>query len=67
MLRSFSKTTAENWTVQNFCSQVCIFFGLCRLHSRTTMARTHLEPWKYVRDRGRSSLRVLTIATGQEA
>ena len=35
--------------------------------SRTSMARTPLQPWKYVRDRGSSSKWVLIIATGQEA
>ena len=37
------------------------------IYSRTSMARTPLEPWKYVQDRGSSSLWVLIIALDQEA
>ena len=36
-------------------------------YSRTAMARTHLVPCKYVRERGSSSKRVLIIPPGQEA
>ena len=35
-------------------------------YSKTSMAWTPLEPWKYVRNRGSSSLRVLIIAPVQE-
>ena len=34
-------------------------------YSRTPMARTPLEPWKYIRDRCSSSYGVLIIVPGQ--
>ena len=37
------------------------------VYIRISMARTPLEPWKYVRDRGSSSLWVLIIASDQVA
>ena len=36
-------------------------------YSQTSMARTPMGPWKYVRDRDSSSQWGLTIAQGQEA
>ena len=36
-------------------------------YSRTSMARTSLGPWKFVRDTGSSSHRGLIIAQGQKA
>ena len=63
----------RNWsmirpTSSLFLLTVPVWFHCCSsLYSRTSMARTSLEPWKFVRDMGNSSHWGLIMAPVQEA
>ena len=68
----------KNWNAYIYCrlrwkavgvryTQRLLFSLWGSLCSRTSTARTPLEPWNYFRDRRSSSLWVLIIAQGQEA